>query len=247
MGVRLSVRLDVSAPALWARLAGFLWLLTIGLGLFAEGFVRGRLITAEPATTLANIFANEASYRLGEAALFVGTGAYLALTAIMYRLLAPLSRTISLIAAFFSVAGCVIWMLALIGDASPFVFFADRASLAAPGAETLQALAVGLLKLHSELLLLGMVCFGAHCLLMGCLVVRASFLPALIGVILALGGAGYVAAGLLHILSPALSAQFARMLFLPGEAGEALMGLWLLLIGVNGAKWKAKALQSATV
>jgi hypothetical protein len=95
-----------------------LWLITIGLGLFAEAFVRDRLIADNAATTLSNILANETLYRLGEAALFLGTATYLALTAIMYRLLAPVSRTVSLIAAFFSVAGCVIWMLALVGDAS---------------------------------------------------------------------------------------------------------------------------------
>ena len=232
---------------MWARIAGLLWLLTIGLGLYAEAFVRERLITHDAATTLSNILANETSYRLGEAALFAGTAAYLALTAIMYRLLAPVSRTVSLIAAFFSVAGCVIWMLALVGDASPFVFFADAHALSAPGAETLQALAFGLLKLHSETLLLGMLCFGVHCLLMGCLIIRASFLPAFIGAILAVGGAGYAAAGLLHLLSPALSAQFAEVLFIPGELGEASMGLWLALVGVNAAKWKATAEQTASV
>ena len=232
---------------MWARIAGLLWLLTIGLGLYGEAFVRERLITHDAATTLSNILANEASYRLGEAALFLGTAAYLALTAIMYRLLAPVSKTVSLIAAFFSVAGCVIWMLALVGDASPFVFFADAHALSAPGAETLQALAFGLLKLHSEMLLLGMLCFGVQCLLMGGLVMRASFLPAFIGAILAVGGAGYMAVGLLHVLSPALSAQFREALFLPGELGEASMGLWLTLVGVNAAKWKAAAAQTAGI
>jgi len=45
-------------------------------------------------------------------------------------------------------------------------------------------------------------------------------------------------AGYFHILSPALSAQFGRFLFVPGEAGELLIALWLAIVGLNVAKWK---------
>jgi len=226
----------MSEPRGWARLAGLLWIVTIGFGVFAEGFVRGRLITDDAASTLSNIFANEAFYRLGETALFIGTAAYLALTAIMYQLLAPVGRTLSLIAALFSTAGCVIWMLVLVPDAAPLVLLTNG-----QGSETARDVAFALLQLHPEALLLGMACFGVHCILMGWLVARGGFLPAIIGLILALGGACYLTAGILHVAAPGLSAPFGRMLFIPGELGEALMGLWLALTGVNAAKWKALA------
>jgi hypothetical protein len=224
-------------PKAWGRIAGLLWLATIGLGLFAEAMVRSKLITSEASSTISNVLTHEGAYRLAEAALFTGTGAYLALTAIMYRLLAPLSRNLSLIAALFSVVGCVFWMLSLVGDAAPFVFFADGRSSLGVSPEMTHALTFAFMRLHSETLLLGMLCFGMHCLLMGILIVRAPFLPAFIGLVLGAGGACYVAAGYLHIVSPALFTQFGRYLFLPGEAGEALIALWLAIVGLNAAKW----------
>ncbi|GAA0724379.1 DUF4386 domain-containing protein [Dokdonella soli] len=232
---------DIHAPRAWARVAGVCWLIAIAGGLFAEAFVRARLITHDSLTTIQNILANEAMYRLGLAAMVVGTATYLALTAIMYRLLAPVNRTVSLIAAFFSIAGCAIWMLTLVSDAAPLVFFAGVVGSLAPEAAQMQAPAFALLRLHPELLLLGMLCFGVQCLLMGCLIVRATFLPKLLGVILAVGGIGYLAAGFLHILAPPLAEQFGRYAFVPGEAGEALMGLWLTLVGVNARKWKLQS------
>lgn len=225
-------------PRPWARAAGILWLATIGLGLYAEAGVRAKLVTSDAATALTNILSNESTYRLGEAALFTGTAAYLALTAIMYVLLAPVSRTLSLIAAFFSIVGCVAWILALVGDAAPLVFFAGGHSTLGANQEMTQTLAFGFIKLHGEMLMLGMLCFGVHCLLMGALIVRAPFFPALIGVVLGLGGLCYLVAGYLHLLSPSLGAQFGRYLFLPGEAGEAIMALWLALVGLNQIKWQ---------
>jgi hypothetical protein len=225
-------------PKAWGRVAGFLWLATIGLGLFAEAIVRSKLITSDPATRISNVLTHQGPYRLAEAALFTGTAAYLALTAIMYRLLAPVSRNLSLIAALFSVVGCVFWMLSLIGDAAPFVFFTEGRSALGASPEVTHALTVAFMRLHSETLLLGMLCFGVHCLLMGILIVRAPFLPALIGLVLGAGGACYALAGYFHILSPALSAQFGRFLFVPGEAGEFLIALWLAVVGLNAAKWK---------
>lgn len=221
----------------WARIAGVLWLATIGLGLFGEAVVRSRLITSDADTTLSNVLTHEGAYRLGEAALLTGTATYLALTAIMYRLLAPVSRNLSLIAAFFSVVGCVFWMFSLVGDAAPLVFLADGRSVLGASPETTRALTFAFMKLHSETLLLGMLCFGVHCLLMGILIVRASFLPALIGIVLGLGGVCYMAAGYFHTLSPDLYAQFGRFLFLPGEAGEIAIALWLAIVGLNAAKW----------
>lgn len=235
----MTASIQMTAPRAWARTAGVLWLITVVLGVFAEGFVRNRVITSDAATTIANILANENTYRLGLAALLVGTSAYLALTPIMYFLLAPISRTASLIAACFSIVGCTIWISAVVNDAAPLVYFAREPF--ASDLQNTQLLAFGLLKLHSEALLLGMSCFGVHCLLMGGLIVRSTFLPRLLGLILGVGGLGYMAAALLHVLAPAMVAPLSRYLLLPGGAGEALLGLWLTIVGLNAERWKTLA------
>lgn len=233
------MEITMKAPRMWARAAGVLWLVTIAGGVFGEGFVRNQLIGDAAATTIANIVSQEGLYRLGSAALLVGTAAYLALTPIMYLLLAPISRTASLIAASFSVVGCTIWIYTLVNDAAPLVFFAQAP--AAAETQSLQFLAFSLLRLHAEALMLGMGCFGVHCALMGGLIARANFLPRLLGLILGVGGLGYIVAVLLHIIAPAAASHFGRWLFLPGQAGEALLALWLVAVGLNAEKWKAQA------
>jgi hypothetical protein len=235
----------MTSPRNWARLAGILWLICIACGMFAEAYVREKLVLPhDPAGTMRNIFSNEQLYRLGFTLEFAGTAAYLALTAILYRLLAPVDSTISLIAAFFSVAGCTIWMANVASDMSPFVF---RDVLVGAQAEPSRSIVFALLRLRAETLVSGMLCFGVQCLLVGYLIFRSRCLPKVLGALLALGGAGYIVSASAHFLWPPLAVALHGYGYLPGEAGEMLLGLWLAIIGLNATKWDALRAQTQPV
>ncbi len=69
---------------------------------------------------------------------------------------------------------------------------------------------------------------GFFCILIGCLVFRSSFLPRILGALMALGGLGWltlVAPPLAHYLSP------YNLAF--GLLGEGAICLWVLLTGAN--------------
>jgi Domain of unknown function (DUF4386) len=83
----------------YARLAGVFYLLTIIGGVFAEVFVRGRLVVRnDAAATATNILANEPLYRLGLVADLVMLASYVAVTLLLYLLLEPVSRPLALLA-----------------------------------------------------------------------------------------------------------------------------------------------------
>jgi hypothetical protein len=230
---------------MWARMAGVLWLICVAFGMFAEAYVRDKLVLPHDAAgTIRNIFSNEQLYRLGFTLEFAGTAAYLALTAILYRLLAPVDKTTSLIAAVFSIAGCTIWMANVASDMSPFVF---RDVLTGAHSEPARSIVFAVLRLRPETLISGMLCFGVQCLLVGFLVARSTFLPRPLGALLALGGTGYIVSAGAHFLWPPLAAAMHGYGFLPGEAGEILLGLWLAIMGLNAGKWAALRLQTEPV
>src|SRR6266513_1477940 len=93
--------LEVS-PLFQARMAGGLWWLCIVAG--TVGFVAGAsLIVANDAgATAANILENESLFRLRFAAYLISVLSYVRVTAFMYNLLKPVSRSLSLLGAFFS-------------------------------------------------------------------------------------------------------------------------------------------------
>jgi hypothetical protein len=55
------------------------------------------------------------------------------------------------------------------------------------------------------------------------------------------GGAGYLVNILVHVLSPDIRAALFPYLMLPAGIAELLLALWLIVFGVNAAKWNALA------
>ena len=95
-------RIAEASPRFKARIAGVLYLIIIIAASFAEFFVRGRLVVGgDPAATATNILAHEPSYRLGASAVLIYLSCDTAVALIFYELFKPVSRSLSLLAAFF--------------------------------------------------------------------------------------------------------------------------------------------------
>lgn len=74
--------------------------------------------------------------------------------------------------------------------------------------------------------------FGVYCVLIGWLIVRSTFLPRFIGVLMAIGGLGW-----LTFASP-LAKHWIPYNMVPGILAEGTLTLWLLIKGVDGARWQ---------
>ena len=81
-----------------------------------------------------------------------------------------------------------------------------------------------------------LVFFGFYCLLIGYLILRSTFLPRILGVLLVFAGLGW-----LTFLSPPLANSLSPYIFIPGLLGEGALTLWLVVMGVNVQRWKEQA------
>jgi len=72
--------------------------------------------------------------------------------------------------------------------------------------------------------------------LIGCLILRSTFLPRFLGVLMALAGLGWML-----FLSPPLANNLARYILPLGFVAEFLLMLWLLVKGVNVERWQEQA------
>jgi len=113
--------------------------------------------------------------------------------------------------------------------------------------EQLQALALMFLKLHIQVYNIGLVLFGTYNLLIGYLIFRSTFLPRILGMLLALSGLCYLINSFANFLSPAFAANLVPYILVPGVA-ELLLALWFVVIGVNVQRWNehARATRMAT-
>lgn len=230
-----------ATPRLKARTAGAFYLITIIAGVFAEVFVRGALVVRDDAAaTATNILAHEPLYRSGLAADLIMLACYLAVTLLFYDLFKPAGRSLSLLAAFFSLVGIAVLAVNSLNHLAPLIFLGGANYLSAFEANQLQAFALISLRMHARGYTVSGVFFGIYCLTIGYLVLRSGFLPRIVGGLMAAGGLGYLTNSFAVFLSPALAARLPDVTILGGIA-ELSLCLWLLVMGVNVPKWEEKA------
>jgi hypothetical protein len=174
-------RIAEVSPRFKARMAGVLSLLSLLTAAFTELYVRGRLNIAGGLIAIAGM---------------------VAVTLLVYRLFRPVNRSLSLLAAFFS----------------------------------LVALTFEALRWQPQGVNIAIVFVGVYCLLIGYLIFQSTFLPRILGVLMAFGGLGW-----LTYMSPPLVNYLSPYNLALGILGQESVMLWLLVMGVDVQRWKEQA------
>lgn len=235
----LTVRMS---PQHYARLCGILYLYIFAAGMFAELFVRSKLIVSTDATlTASNIMANEALFRLGFSGELLHLAFDVVVAVILYALLRPIDRNIALLAAFMRFACDIVLAVSSLSHFAALKLLADAEYLNTFTPDQLHTLALVALKLHGDGYAISLVFFGFACLSLGYLIFRSGFLPRTIGVLMAIAGVCYLFNSFSHFLSPAFAATLFPGIFVPIFVAELSLALWLTVKGVDVAKWQEKA------
>jgi hypothetical protein len=227
-------RIAEASPRFKARIAGLFYLLVFLTGVVAVPSFR-LIVDSDAAATASNMLAHEALFRLGFAALLLNVAVYIAVTLLFYELFEPVNRSLSLLAAFFSLVGCAIQAVGSAFFLAPLFVLGGAQSLSVFKVEQLQAQALTYFKLYAQAYNIGLVFFGFYCLLIGYLILRSTFLPRVLGVLMAFGGLGW-----LTFLSPPLASYLSPYNRGVGALGEGSLTLWLIVMGVNEQRWKAQ-------
>lgn len=226
------------SPRLEARIAGGLYVLVIVFGAYAELVGRqGVIVAANPAATLAAIQSHEQQYRLGFMAEMITNMLAIPVTVIMWRLLRPVNAAIALIALVFDLTQNTINALNAWTQFAPLGLLPGSPDVAQLPVSELAALARLALRWHDIGFQIGLSFFGFALLLEGSLVFRSGYFPRWLGALYVFAGACYLIVACDFFL--ALGLTVTGYLQLGSFVGEAAMALWLLLVGLNAARWPA--------
>jgi len=229
--------MNTTSPRFLARMTGLFFLLTILGGIVAQGFVSERLIDfSSAATTATNIQTHQKLFEMGFTVYLIEMACQVAMTALFYELLRPVSKTISLLSAFWGLTGCVIKTFARVFYIAPLFVLGGTRALSGFSAEQLQSVALVLLKVNDQGAAVALAFFGLHTVLKGYLIIRSTFLPRWLGILSLISGLGW-----LTFFYPPLGYRAFPIIALIGLLGAAAMIFWLLVFGVNEARWNEQA------
>src|SRR5712672_3124976 len=229
----MTQRMAETSPRLKARIIGVFYLVTILTGIFAQGFVSGRLVVdGDAAATAANILTHRGLFQLAFAVYLIEMACQIAITALFYDLLKPAGRIVSLVAAFLGLTGCVIKTFSRVFFIVPLFVLGGAHYLSVFSAEQLQALALLFLKVNDRGAGGALVFFGFYALLTGYLIIRSTFLPRILGVLSVVGGLGW-----LSFLYPPLGGRLFPFISMFAVLGAAALIVWFVVYGVNEQRW----------
>ena len=221
----------------YAKVAAVLLLISVVAGGFGEAYVPSRVIVSgDAAATVANINNAEFIYRLGFAAFLIESFADITLALIFYVLLKPVSRELSLLAAFFGLVGTALFAFAEVFYLAPTLFM-TIGPLKGFSTEQMDALILLSLRFYQFAAMIFSGYYGIAWIVRAYLMFRSGYLPKFLGVLMGIGGIGFLVRNFLLILAPAYASPVLLMLLFPGAL---MLMIWLLLKGVDMPQWNAQ-------
>lgn len=242
----MTARTNGTTARTYARIVGALYLLIFFVGPVA--FFMGRTsvyVPGDPAATVDNLMASESMFRLGIVAETVIVLVEIVVSALLYVLFSPVNKPLSLAAALARFAQSILQAVNLFTAVPALLLLAGASYVTAFGPEQWNALVLLFSDTNAFVILMWGLLFGFHLVLLGYLVYRSRFLPRILGILLIIGGIGYLLQSYGHILVPQYDETLATVVIILSIPGELAFTIWLLWKGVDAEQWEARALEPA--
>lgn len=224
-----------------ARLAGFLYLLLLPLGIFGLLYVPSMFVVpGDAAATANNVAASASIYRLSILTALLTQVINIFVVLALYQLLKPVNKNMASLMVIFILLGAPIAMLSEINQFAVLRLASGANYLIAFTSEQLQELVTFFLDLHQYGISIASIFWGLWLFPMGYLVFKSGFLPKVLGILLMIGCFGYLIDFFFPFFFPDLEVTVSQFTFI----GEILLPLWLSIKGVNVEKWQKRALES---
>lgn len=212
------------------------------LAIFANAFALQPLVVpGDAATTAANILDNEVLFRLGIFSFMIVIMLDLLVAWGIYIFLRPVNWSLSLLGGWFRLVYSAIFFVALINlvDALRLLTTATNAPLFA--ADQVSAHVMLSLNSFTAGWDAGLLIFGLHLVIVGYLVYKSGSMPRILGLLVIIAGLGYTIDTVTALLLPAFGVRLSLFTFI----GEVLLGLWLLVKGLQAGAWQDGFLKSS--
>jgi len=228
-----------------ARVAGLAYLLIIVTSILAMVFGSFKLIVeGNDAATFSNFMANELLFRITAAYDLIMYASVVILSIALYAILKTVNKNLALFALCCRLIEAIMGCLAVLSSLVVLQLLNGENYSAVFEAEQLQALVGLFLDVHSAALSILIVFISLGTIVFCYLFIKSKYIPRILAVFGIFAFLLVLIKAFVVILFP-LPAMIQIVFHLPGILFEVIIGLWLLIKGVNVEHWEKRALESA--
>jgi hypothetical protein len=228
----MAAREEMNSLKRTARIAGALILIMTVPALFAFGYVGPSIIVPGDATATANnMMASEGLFRLGIASDALVFLIEIATVVMLYVLLKPVSKTLSLVAAFSRLAMTAVQGVNLLNHLIPMLLLSGAGYLTVFEPDQLHALVLLFLNAFEYGAYIWGLFFALHLFFLGYLVYKSGYIPRILGVLLVVSSLCYVIQCFGNILFPGYKEVFSWVGWF--SIVEVAFPLWLVVKGIR--------------
>ena len=217
--------ISLSKAAIIAGIGLLIMTLTVP---FAEFKIIPDLVSPDSASeTAVNITNNIFIFNLAIFLIFITIVADIIVAWALYVFLKPVNKSISLLTAWFRLLYTGVYLVAVTNLIKVFTLTKGESYFLINSPEEISEFVLFYIKSYKYEWFFGLVLFGLYLILLGFLVLKARYVPNIMGWLLIIAGLGYVIGHLKVFLFPELNTSFSMYTAM----GELVFMLWLLIKG----------------
>ena len=220
---------------IYARVAGLAYVVVIMLGIFSVSYIDYNILVQDnDAATVDNIMNNELRFRISIASEIIMYALVVLLSHALYVILKTVNKNLALLALLWRIGEAVIGAgVAVLTGFIPLLLLNGETTFEQ---NQLQALVGLFLQVRSAGLDVVLIFIGMGGTVFCYLFFTSKYVPRILAVWGMITYLSMLTLALVSILSPSLPESVKMIFYAPGGLFEVIIGLWLLIKGINVEK-----------
>jgi len=223
-----------------ALIIGITTIIMAILAAFAVGVVDSRLIIDGDATaTMNNIRESISLFQAGIFSWLIILICDIVISWALYIFLKQIDNSLSLLGAWLRLIYSAILGIAILNLVLVTILLSSDYQLHSIQTDQLKSMLMLFIIAFHKMWSFGLIIFGVHLFIIGCLVMKSGFIPRILGILLLIASFSYMFIHIMHLFLPQYENTtriFENILSLPMALGELGLGIWMLVKGGKTSK-----------
>lgn len=194
------------------------------------------IVSGDVDATVMNIKSNEWLYRLGIVNQLICQALFVYLVVVLYRLFNSVSTHYAKQMVALVIASVPIAFVNMLNQIAALILLSEADFLKAFDPGQLNALVMVFFKLYEQGIIVAQVFWGLWLIPFGLLAYHSMFIPKYFGIMLVIGGIGYVIASFVELQFPSYASAINPIATIPSAIGEFGIIIYFFIKGVREPK-----------